>query len=88
MPLEGRWHVFVCSGCGECTGRHGACDALRVRTPVVPVDDAAVERAAEALFGNGILDEIAASSDGDGRDCWDDAESIVKAVLRAAGEQP
>lgn len=47
--LEGRWHVFVCTGCGECTGRHQACDAERRKTPVVPCDPEAVERVAAHL---------------------------------------
>jgi hypothetical protein len=47
--MKGAWSIYVCTGCGGATGRHNACDAIREQTPVVPCDDAAVERAARAL---------------------------------------
>lgn len=70
--LEGRWTIFVCTGCGEATGRHKACDAKREATPVVPVDDAAVERAMNALAGDEDPEHF---------------RLIVEQVFEAAGEQ-
>lgn len=70
--IEGRWTIFVCTGCGEATGRHKGCDALREATPVVPCDEAAVERAVRALANRGVLSH----------------HEVAEIVLRAAGEQP
>lgn len=76
--VEGRWTVFVCTGCGECTGRHNACDAKREATPVVPCDEAAIERAMPAL----------AATDSDYRYVSKaDLRAAVVEVLRAAGAE-
>lgn len=75
--IEGRWEIFVCTGCGGATGRHAECDALRERTPVVPCDDAAVERAARAVVDNYSYDDDDPN--------W--ARDLAEAVLRAAGGQ-
>lgn len=67
----GRWNIFVCEACGEPTGRHKDCEgARRTATEVVPVDEAAIERAAAALVDQGVLSH----------------REIVERVLRAAGE--
>jgi hypothetical protein len=79
--VEGRWTVYVCTGCEMPTGRHKDCDAAREATPVVPVDDAAVERAEVAAakilapYSKELTPDIV-------------AQQIVEAVLRAAGETP
>jgi hypothetical protein len=75
--MRGRWDVFVCTGCGECTGRHAACDAVREKTPVVPCDDAAVERAALAIAQEAGHASTASY-----------ARRLAAAALRAAGEDP
>jgi hypothetical protein len=87
--LEGRWTIFVCTGCGGATGRHNACDALREATPVVPVDDAAVERAARRLYDTDDervrVDGVEWENEPDGyRMLWRDK---ARDVFRAAGEQ-
>lgn len=67
----GRWNIFVCEACGEPTGRHKDCEgAKRTATEVVPVDEAAIERAVEALRGLG----------------FPNGQPIAEAVLHAAGE--
>jgi hypothetical protein len=78
--LEGRWIIFVCTGCGEATGRHQACDAKREATPVVPVDEAAVERVAQAIYEAG-------RGDWQGFRDAQRAREVAEFVLRAAGEQ-
>lgn len=76
MTLDGRWTVFVCTGCESPTGRHKDCDAVREATPVVPCDPAAVERAASAL--------LEANQDFSG----DYAYEMAELALRAAGSKP
>jgi hypothetical protein len=81
-PAVGRWHIFVCEACGEATGRHKDCDnARRAATEVVPVDEAAIERAARALH------RARGLSDGSfGTDGYCECREFAEAALRAAGK--
>ena len=73
LAAQGRWTVFVCDACGEATGRHKDCDnAHRTATPVVPFDDAAIERAAKALERGWVVPEL--------------SYALAFAALQAAGE--
>lgn len=80
--MEGCWTVYVCTGCGLPTGRHKDCDALREAVPVVPCDDAAVDRAAYALACLGNCGLPWAEIREQDREGW---RARAQAVLRAAG---
>lgn len=71
---------------GKCRNAfaHESIDAPKVeRVEYVPADDhrGAVEEAAERIFASGILDEIAASDGGGGRDAMQDAVTIARLAL-------
>lgn len=34
-----RWTIFVCTACGQATGRHKDCDAKREAVEVVPAEE-------------------------------------------------
>jgi hypothetical protein len=80
--MAGRWTLQRCNGCGRvAVGRAGTewChDTERMETqtpvPVVPCDDAAVERVARVLCSQHGYS-------------WDDAGDGLKAALVAAADQ-
>jgi hypothetical protein len=83
MGVEGRWTIFVCTGCGGATGRHEKCDAVREAVPVVPCDDAAVGYAARCLY-----ERLGSGDPPDSPEAWADwVVDTAEAVLRAAGGQ-
>jgi hypothetical protein len=76
------WYVLFCPQCGKQRDLfcHDHGTPVKVgAVEVVPADDRerAVDEAAERIFASGILDEIAASNDGDGRDAMQDAVTIA-----------
>jgi uncharacterized OB-fold protein len=83
--VEGRWMLHVCKDCGErAHGPGSRCAKDRRRTwtemrevPVVPCDEAAVERGTDAL-----IRQEGFEPDEDSRDAW---REHARAVLRAAG---
>jgi hypothetical protein len=80
------WTIHVCKDCGQRAHYQDRCPKGRrcvwtemVEVPVVPCDDAAIERGAEALIA------IAARW-GLGEWHIEGARELAEAVLRAAGE--
>jgi hypothetical protein len=93
--VEGRWTKRVCPICGGdgvqlahgrcvngCRGDDGVIPPM-VDVAVVPVDDAAVERVARALFA-----DYSSEHESTWEDDRDAFITAAEAVLRAAGETP
>jgi hypothetical protein len=91
----GRWTIMLCKDCGQRAHYQNRCpkDRRRVWTemvevPVVPCDDAAVERAMLELYELGRGQKWPGVLEGGIAVSHVGIEIVVKAVLRAAGETP
>jgi hypothetical protein len=88
--VKGRWTVHTCKDCGGHAHCYDRCPADRRRVwtevvpiPVVPCDDAAIERAALALHLARGLSRGSFAMDG-----YCECREQAMVVLRAAGETP